>query len=84
MELLNNQFTDDVVWQAWERSHGVCECTLVGHGHMGQCAQPLLRENRGRDSDYHWEAHHLQPWGAGTLDNCAIFCWPCHKATLKG
>ncbi len=62
---------------------GHCQCQLPGHGHDGRkCLRKLNLHHRNREADDAWEAHHIDPNGEATLENCAIFCWPCHRQTF--
>lgn len=75
-------FSDDVIRQAWQRAGGRCECTRTTHGHPGRCNKVLILENRDREGNGAWEAHHITADGPDTLSNCEILCWDCHKRTL--
>jgi len=69
-------FSDYVVYQAWMRAGGKCECRRLAHAHLyGSCNKELVWENR--------EAHHVNSNGDDTLSNCEILCWDCHKKTLS-
>ena len=70
---------DSVVDQAWARSGGRCECTNSDHGHSERCGRELLRERRGSDPSYRWEAHIKVTDGDDTLSNCEILCHDCFK-----
>jgi hypothetical protein len=70
-------FIDSVVDQAWARSGERCECTHTGHGHSGRCGHELLRERRGAEPSYWWEAHKKVAGGDDTLSNCEILCQDC-------
>lgn len=72
-------FSDSVVDQAWTRSGGRCECTLTGHGHSERCGHELLRDRRGAEPSYCWEAHKKVAGGDDSLDNCEILCHQCCK-----
>jgi hypothetical protein len=37
-------FEDDVKVEVLKRSKGRCECSIRGHGHFGQCDQPVTLE----------------------------------------
>ena len=74
-------FPDSVVEQAWARSGGRCECTHRGHGHSGQCGHELLKERRGAEPSYWWEAHKKAAGDDDTLNNCEILCQDCFKQT---
>lgn len=65
------KFPDSIVEQAWKRSGGECE----------NCGGELHESSQGAESDYGWEAHHVDPSGPNTLSNCKILCQECHKNT---
>ena len=75
-------FLDSVIDQAWARSGGRCECTRTGHGHAERCDQELLKERRGAEPSYWWEAHKKVAGGDDTLSNCEILCHNCSRQTL--
>ncbi len=76
-------FPEDVIEKAWVRSCGCCECRRPNHGHGDmRCCRALKKENRGRDGEGAWEAHHLNPDTPPVLGNCRIYCWPCHRPTI--
>ncbi len=79
-----DEFSDEIVEQAWARSGGNCECELTGHGHTGKHNATLLKSFRGdRDSSFGWEAHSKSGSHLDIASDCLIYCWnPCHKATL--
>ena len=70
---VNNDFPDAIVGEAFIIAKEKCE----------NCDRELCKESRGKESFYGWEAHHKDPYGPGTLDNCIIPCQDCHKATNK-
>ena len=72
-------FENSVVDQAWARSGGWCECTDTSHGHSERCAHELLRDRRGAEPSYWWEAHKKVAGGNYTLSNCEILCHECFK-----
>ena len=72
---------DLVVDQAWARSGGQCECTTPSHGHSERCSHKLLRERRGADPHYWWQAHKKVTGSDDTLNNCEILCHGCFKQT---
>lgn len=74
-------FPEDVVKRAWIRADGRCECKRTVCGHSGRCSKLLKWESRGAESEYGWEAHHVNSNGPDTFDNCEILCQPCHKNT---
>lgn len=76
-------FTDDVVLQAWKRAGGYCECRRDTHDHnYRRCNKQLVWENRGREGQGAWEAHHINSNGPDILSNCEILCWECHIKTF--
>lgn len=74
-------FSDEVIRPAWTRSGGKCECARSTHWHFGSCYRVLDRESRGKETEYGWEAHHINSNGDDTLSNCEILCQNCHKQT---
>lgn len=74
-------FDEETIKKAWARSGGKCECNRTGCGHKGRCSKLLLFSSRGKESEYGWEAHHINSNGPDTLDNCEILCQRCHKNT---
>jgi len=69
-----NEFSDETVELAWERSEKCCE----------KCGKELVEGNRGRKGQGCWEAHHKDGNPKNDkLENCQILCWPCHEKTLK-
>jgi len=79
------EFPDKVVKEAWKRSGGRCECTRDHEWHKGRrCPQKLNWDDRGKEKQTGWEAHHKISQAAGgsdTLSNCEILCQNCHKGT---
>lgn len=76
-------FPNDVVEAAWKRSGGYCECTRTTHDHNARrCSKPLVKQNRGPETNGAWEAHHINANGPAVLSNCQIMCWKCHKLTF--
>ena len=74
-------FSEDTVQQAWNRSGGKCECKRTVCGHSGRCNRSLLLGSRGAESEYGWEAHHVNSNGGDSVSNCEILCQKCHKNT---
>lgn len=79
-------FPDKVVWDAWNRAGGRCECTRNHSWHSGRrCNKELSWANRGKEGARGaWENHHITSQKAGgkdILSNCEILCLDCHKAT---
>jgi len=72
---------ESVVDQAWARSGGRCECTHSEHGHSERCGRELLRDRRGVEPSYRWEAHKKVADGDDTLINYEILCQECSKQT---
>jgi hypothetical protein len=76
-------FPEIVVEWAWKRSGGCCECKRTAHDHDSvRCCNKLIKQNRGREMEGAWEAHHINSNGAAILSNCQILCWKCHKSTF--
>ncbi|OGC91671.1 MAG: hypothetical protein A2W25_13315 [candidate division Zixibacteria bacterium RBG_16_53_22] len=81
-------FSEDVKFDRFINMLGnpQCECLEAGHGHAGRCSNPVVYSNSGRRGHGGWEAHHLVPDKEGssdTIENCRIYCWPCHEMTLQ-
>ncbi len=74
-------FSEDVIKKAWERADSKCECKRDICGHSSRCNKILKWESSGAESEYGWEAHHINSNGPDTLDNCEILCQQCHKNT---
>jgi len=85
---MNQEFPETVVWAAFHRSGGQCECTTpFCSGHMavsfGRCVQTFSFAQRATSDGTGWQAHHRIPvvdGGEGTLTNCQILCVNCHQA----
>lgn len=78
-------FSNTVVYEAWNRARGRCECRRKSHNHAVPCGKQLSFGNRGREGPGKWEAHHrvsVAVGGSDALSNCEILCWDCHRATL--
>ena len=79
-------FSENTVRLAWIRAGGRCECKRFCKEHfLRQCKKELVWDNRGREGDGAWEAHHkvsILNLGGDNLSNCEILCWECHKNTL--
>ncbi len=74
-------FSDQIINQAWDRAGGRCECTRIRCRHSGRCNKKLLFNSRGAETEYGWEAHHINSNGDDSLSNCEILCQECHKNT---
>lgn len=74
-------FSEDIVHQAWKRSGEKCECQRNICGHSERCNRTLLWGSRGSESEYGWEAHHVNANSSDSLSNCEILCQKCHKNT---
>ena len=78
------EFSEIVVWDAWNRAGRKCECHRTTHNHFYiRCDRELVWEYRGREGRYAWEVHHItsqEIGGQPILSNCEILCWDCHKA----
>jgi len=76
------EFPLDVVEAAWARARGHCECRRKSHGPPMRCNKQLVWKNRGRGTGRGcWEANHVNSNRPGSLSNCEILCWECHKGT---
>ena len=67
-------FSSSVLETAWKKAGGKCE----------RCGKQLVWDNRGRDGQGRWEAHHKTSVAAGGSDglsNCEILCFECHSHT---
>ena len=74
-------FSEATILQAWKRSNKKCECTRTTCGHSGRCNKQLLWTSQGAETEYGWEAHHINSNGLDSLSNCEILCQKCHKNT---
>ena len=72
-------FRDKVVRDVWEIHPGRCACYDTTHSHLGICYKPIIWENRGKEVEGAWEAHHILSDGPDTHTNCEILCLGCHK-----
>lgn len=70
-------FSDAVVYEAWLRAAGRCECREVVCGHDGCCNLWLRITQRNGKGDGAWLAHPKAPDGPDTSDNCEIVCREC-------
>lgn len=69
-----SSFLGDITEKVWQRANGKCE----------NCGRILHWLDRGKETEFGWELHHITPLslgGSNTLSNCKILCQPCHKAT---
>lgn len=77
-------FADEMVENAWIRSHAQCECRQAHHRREGQCTQILVWERRGKAGrPGAWEVRRnggktVMSWEA--VNQCAILCWECYTA----
>jgi hypothetical protein len=76
-------FPDKVVRDVWEIHPGRCSCFHKTHGHLGICYKPIIWENRGKDVQGSWEAHHIISDGPDKHTNCEILCMECYKLVTK-
>jgi hypothetical protein len=76
-------FPDKVVRDVWEIHPGRCGCYDTRHDHLGICYKPIIWENRGKDVEGSWEAHHIRDGGPDTHTNCEILCMECYKLIKK-
>jgi hypothetical protein len=72
-------FPDKVVRDVWNIHNGRCGCFDTTHGHLGICYKPLIWENRGKEGEGAWEAHHIRSDGPDTHTNCEILCLECYE-----
>ena len=72
-------FPDKVVRDVWNIHNGRCGCFDTTHGHLGICYKPLIWENRGKEGEGSWEAHHIRSDGPDTHTNCEILCLECYE-----
>ena len=80
-------FSEDVKFERFINmlSDFRCECTNSAHGHGSRCRNSVDYRNPGREGSGAWEAHHIIPeaeGGSNAIDNCRVYCWPCHEKTL--
>jgi hypothetical protein len=76
-------FPDKVVRDVWEIHPGRCACYDTRHNHIGSCYKSLIWENRGKEGEGSWEAHHILGDGPDTHTNCEILCMECYKLITK-
>jgi len=80
-------FADEIVENAWMRSHAQCECRQARHGRGGQCAQALVWERRGKAGrPGAWEVRRngsKKAMGWEAVNQCAILCWECYTANCE-
>ncbi len=74
-------FSEETIRQAWNFAGGKCECRRTMCGHSFRCNKELLWGSRGAETEYGWEAHHINADGPDSLSNCEILCQRCHKNT---
>lgn len=72
-------FSDPVVYEAWVRATGRCECSRAECGHKGRCNLWLGIGKRGKKGEGAWEPYKSSPEGPDTGDNCEILCQECYK-----
>lgn len=73
-------FPEEVEEYVWGLSDGKCECRRISHKHPDlRCGRKLAWENRGKDRDGGWEAHHINSTGGDDMSNCEILCWECYR-----
>ena len=76
-------FPGKVVFDAWIRADGKCECERDSHGHEIPCGKPLFWRSRGKEEvKGAWEARHKVSGDSDILSNCEILCWDCYKKIL--
>ena len=69
-----------IVEAAWKRSHGMCECKRVTHGHAIPHKMRLTWENRRKEGSGKWEAYSLTGEYREEVYDCIILCWDCYEA----
>ena len=74
-------FSEETVREAWKRANERCECRRTICDHTLRCNKELLWGSRGVETEYGWEAHHINASGPDSLSNCEILCQRCHKNT---
>jgi 5-methylcytosine-specific restriction endonuclease McrA len=77
-------FPEDVKRQAFIRSGGRCECTRLGHPHVGRCQAGIAMATILSPATV--EFHHLSASAVGGhdgLSNCQALCIPCHRGTAS-
>jgi hypothetical protein len=72
-------FPDKVVRDVWEIHPGRCGCYNKTHDHLSICYKPIIWENRGKEVEGSWEAHHIRSDGPDKHTNCEILCMECYK-----
>jgi hypothetical protein len=61
--------------EVYDRAEGLCECTLRGCSHHGQCSQPLRGD---------WEIYRLDPAVVYNLSNLVALCEACSRRARGG
>ncbi|MGA2367909.1 MAG: hypothetical protein ABSF74_05000 [Dehalococcoidia bacterium] len=75
-------FSESVVSQAWNRSHGKCGCPHLAHDHgRNPCTRPVSWEAIGREGNGGWQARSTSGKYLDTPSDCEILCWVCYSAT---
>jgi hypothetical protein len=73
-----------IVHQAWQRSEGKCQCTLLDHNHpYVRCNKPLVWNKQGKPHTGGWKAHRRLDYGRNVIDACEILCWECYQKVTQ-
>ncbi len=77
-------YADEVLENAWMRSHSTCECERDGHAHHGRCGKHLVWTHQGKATTLGgWQtlrngSKKLGGWEA--VNQCEILCYACYQA----
>lgn len=74
--------SDPVVYEAWLRATGRCECERSECGHKGRCGLWLSIGQRGKKGEGAWEPYTKTSEDQDTPENCEILCRECYKKRL--
>ncbi len=78
--------SDEILENAWMRSHSRCECERAGHAHPGRCGKALVWTHQGKATTLGgWQVlrhgeNRLGGWEA--VNACEILCWRCYQASV--
>lgn len=74
------QSPENIIWEAWQRAYGTCECTGKEHKHLsGRCNRVMIWGNRGGEGYGAWVVHYLNESAGNVAADCEIICAQCHK-----
>jgi hypothetical protein len=74
----------EVVRQAWQRSEGKCQCTLLDHNHpYVRCNKPLVWNKQDKPYTSGWRVHHRLSYGKNAVATCEILCWECYQKVTQ-